>query len=110
MHSSPVPPSARMAWLLGGVGLVTVDLPAAGAGHSGDSLAVDVELECVVVGGDGGGGSPIQTSKLVLVAPARVLAVRKVAGPLSLCSSVRCRPRSSDQARCNDTTSVMSSM
>jgi hypothetical protein len=30
-----------------------VALPAAGAGHSGDSLAVDVELECVVVGGDG---------------------------------------------------------
>jgi hypothetical protein len=30
-----------------------VDLPAAGAGHSGDTLAVDAELECVVVRGDG---------------------------------------------------------
>jgi hypothetical protein len=30
-----------------------VDLPAAGARHSGDRLAVDAGLECVVPGGDG---------------------------------------------------------
>lgn len=53
MMSHPANPRYRIHRVRGGV--VAVDLPAGGPGYQGDSLAVDVELDAMVVHGDGDG-------------------------------------------------------
>lgn len=41
--------------MLSGIGLVSVDLLAGGAGHDSDGLAVDVDVEAVIARGDADG-------------------------------------------------------